>query len=106
MNNLLAQVNIGNSFLGGSASKLGNINRVNVYVSALIAGAISLAGIILLVILIMGGISMIQGAGKSDPQKMEQGKKAATSALIGFVVVFAAYWIVQLIVTITGLPLL
>ena len=49
---------------------------------------------------------MIAGAGKSDPQSVEKGKKAATSALIGFVVVFSAYWIVKLIETITGLNLI
>ena len=49
---------------------------------------------------------MIAGAGKSDPKTVETGKKAATSALIGFIVVFSAYWIVKLIETITGLSLI
>jgi len=37
---------------------------------------------------------------------VEMGKKTATSALIGFIVVFSAYWIVKLIETITGLKLI
>jgi hypothetical protein len=103
--NKLAQVPIGDTFLG-TGSKLAEPTSVSLYVTAIITGAISIAGIILLFILIGGGIAMIKGAGKSDPKSVEQGKQAATSALIGFIVVFSAYWIVKLIETITGLNLL
>lgn len=101
----LAEIKIGDTFLGTS-SKLADPGNVSLYVSAIITGAISVAGIILLFLLISGGIGMIAGAGKSDPQTVEKGKKAATSALIGFIVVFSAYWIVKLIETITGLSLI
>jgi hypothetical protein len=103
--NKLTSVPIGDSFLG-AGSKLAEPANVGLYVSAIITGAISIAGIILLFILIGGGIGMISGAGKSDPQTVEKGKKAATSALIGFIVVFSAYWIVKLIESITGLNLI
>jgi hypothetical protein len=105
MNNKIA-VDIGNTFLGTSSNNLTDASGVNVYVSAIITGAISIAGVILLFLLIGGGIGMIAGAGKNDPKSVEQGKKAATSALIGFIVVFSAYWIVKLIETITGLSLI
>ncbi len=99
-------VDIGDEFLGNTGSNLKDASGVSLYTSNIITGAISVAGIILLFILIGGGIAMISGAGKSDPKSMEQGKKAATSALIGFVVVFSAYWIVKLVEQITGLNLL
>lgn len=99
-------VNIKDSFLGVSSSNLSEISGINVYVNNFIAGSISVAGIILLFMLIGGGIAMISGAGKNDPKSVEQGKKAATSALIGFIVIFFAYWIVRLVETITGLELI
>jgi len=99
-------VDIGNEFLGGTGSNLEDPTGVGLFTSNIITGAISIAGILLLFILIGGGIAMIRGAGKSDPKSMEQGKQAATSALIGFVVVFSAYWIVKLVEQITGLNLL
>lgn len=99
-------VNIGYTYLQGSSFKLFNVSNISLYVSATITGAISLAGIILLFMLVGGGINIISGAGKSDPQSVEKGKKAATSALIGFIVVFSAYWIVKLIESITGLSLI
>ena len=45
---------------------------------------------------------MISSAGESDPQKSEQAKKTITSAVIGFVIVFASYWIVKLISSLLG----
>jgi len=99
-------IEIGNTFLGNSSANLKDTAGVSVYVGNFITGAISVAGIILLFILIGGGMAMIRGAGKSDPKAMEQGKQAATSALIGFIVVFSAYWIVKLVESITGLELI
>lgn len=99
-------IEIGESFLGNSSTNLKESSGVSVYVSNILTASISIAGIILLFILIGGGIAMIKGAGKSDPKAVEQGKQAATSALIGFIVVFSAYWIVRLIETITGLSLI
>lgn len=105
-------IDIGQTFLGrslfgfGGEQNLQDPGKISNYATAIIAGSISIAGVILLFLLIGGGIAMIAGAGKSDPQAVEKGKKAATSALIGFVVVFSAYWIVKLIETITGLNLI
>ncbi len=99
-------VDIGNEFIGNSSANLKDASGVSVYVSNIITASISLAGVILLFLLISGGIAMISGAGKSDPQSVEKGKKAASSALIGFIVVFTAYWIVKLIEEITGLSLI
>ena len=106
MNKLTATtpVNIGDTFLGTTPLK--DSLAVGKLTSNFIAGALSLAGVALLFLLIGGGIGMISGAGSNNPEKLEQGKKAATSALIGFIVVIASYWIVKLIEDITGLNLL
>ncbi len=102
----LSQVDIGSKFLQNAPQTLSEARGVSFYLTNYITGAISVAGIILLFLLIGGGIAIISGAGKSDPKSVESGKKAATSALIGFIVVFSAYWIVKLIETITGLKLI
>lgn len=104
--NKIADVDIRSVFLGNSSTNLSDVGGISLYVSAIVAGAISVSGIILLFLLIGGGISIISGAGKNDPQSVQKGKQAVTSALIGFVVVFTAYWIVKLIETITGLSLI
>lgn len=99
-------IEISTTFLKDTRGELYRVDNISRYVTAIITGAISIAGIILLFLLVGGGIAMISGAGKSDPKTIDQGKKAATSALIGFIVVFSAYWIVKLIELITGLSLI
>lgn len=93
-------------YFPGARGNLTEPQNISNIVTAIITGSLSIAGVILLFLLIGGGIAMIAGAGKSDPQSVEKGKKAATSALIGFIVVFSAFWIVKLIETITGLNLI
>lgn len=106
--NYIAQVDFGSKFFGQpiSSTPLTNLKGVNQITSIFVQGSLVLAGIILLFYFIFGGISMIAGAGSNDPQKLEQGKKAATSALIGFIIVFAAYWIVKLVGDIINYPLI
>lgn len=100
-------MDIKNLFFGSNGNvKLISITDLASLVSLIVRGSLVLAGIILLFYFIFGGISMIAGAGGSDPQKLEQGKKAATTALIGFIIVFAAYWIVKLIGQIIGMNIL
>ncbi len=104
--NLLAQVDIGQSFFGQKGSFLSQTTDVGKLVSIFVSNAIVIAGVILLFFMIIGGIGLISGAGKNDPEKMAKSRQAIMTALIGFVIVFAAYWIVQLIGKLTGLEIL
>ncbi len=74
-------------------------------VSVFLKNATMLAAIIFFILLVMGGFGIIAGAG-GDAKKLEQGKQAMTAAVIGFVVIVTAIWIVDIIGKITGLPLL
>ncbi|MEK7184546.1 MAG: hypothetical protein AAB683_00215 [Patescibacteria group bacterium] len=96
-------VDIGNEF----NSPFSTGKTIGDLVSMGIGIAFVVAGIVLLVSFIIAGIGLISGAGESNPEKMEKGKQALTSTVIGFVVVFTAYWIVKLIEQIIpGLTLL
>lgn len=75
-------------------------------VSIVLSNAIVIAGIILLFLLVFGGISMIVGAGQSNPEKTAQGKKAATSAIVGFAIIFTTYWIIEIVGKIAGFNIL
>lgn len=55
----------------------------------------AIAGVILLGVLIWGGFDYLTSGG--DPKKADAGKNKITSAIIGFVIIFAAYWILQII---------
>ena len=99
-----ANKTIGECFFGGPSNPLSqsNLNGVGSLVSLFLNISFVIAGLILLFYFILGGIGMIGSAGQSDPKKAEEAKQMITSALIGFIVVFAAYWIVQLIGQLTG----
>ncbi|MFZ2152847.1 MAG: hypothetical protein WAV41_02185 [Microgenomates group bacterium] len=74
--------------------------------SVIVKNSITIAGILLLALLIFGGLTFIIGAGSADAKKSAQGKAAITDALIGFVVVLFAYAIVQIVEVITGIKIL
>lgn len=105
MQNYLAQIDIGDKFFD-AGNGIRTANSISTYVTFFLNASFVIAGVLLLFYFIMGGIGMISGAGNDSPQQLEKGKQAATSALIGFIVVFVSYWIVKLIEQLTGITIL
>lgn len=104
---LLAAVEIGKLPLGGSSDNtIDKYTSISPLISSLLTNAIVIAGIILVGLILFGGFGMISSAGSGDTKKAEQSKKTITSAIIGFIVVFCAYLIIQIIETITGMEIL
>lgn len=66
--------------------------------------AFPLAGLILFVMIVMGGFQMIAGA--TSKKSLEDGQKRVTAAIVGFIILFAAYWLIQLVEQITGVNIL
>ena len=102
----LALIEIDNEFFGSKFNKLSELAGIGDFVSLFIKVVFVIAGVSLLFFFILGGIGMIASAGSNDPEKAEKAKKTVTSAVIGFVVVFVAYWLVQLIEFWTGIKIL
>jgi hypothetical protein len=71
-------------------------------ISTILPNAYILSGLVLLFFLIFGGLAVILGAGKSNQEQIEKGKKILTGTIIGFLVIFASYWIIQILEIITG----
>ncbi len=104
---LLIAVDIGKLPLGGNSNNtIDKYTSISPLISSLLTNAIVVAGIILLGLVLFGGFNMIASAGSGDSKKAEQSKKTITSAVIGFLVVFCAYFIIQIIQTVTGLRIL
>lgn len=100
----LAQVDIKSSFFQNVGAVYTAPSGVSWVVNLITRSSIILASIILLYFFILGGLGMISSAGKNDPQAAAQAKKTITSAVIGFLVVFLAYWIVKLLGDILNIP--
>ena len=78
-------------------SRLSNIGRL---ISVLLPNILLIAGLILLVYIIVAGFKIMQNAGSSED--MGNAKQGITAAIIGFFLIFASYFIVQLIAYLTG----
>jgi len=63
-----------------------------------------IAGLILFVMLVSGGFTIFTSAG--NPEKIKKGQGAITNALVGFLIIFAAYWIIQLLELTLGIKVL
>lgn len=103
---LLASVDIGDTPLGSGKTIGSSYSSVSPLISSLLKNSLTLASIILLGLLLFGGLNFIISAGSSDSKKAEQSKKSITSAIIGFAIVFCAYFIIQIISFITGVNIL
>jgi len=103
----LLSLNIGKEFWvkphQGIAEAEGFKQGIGGIISTLLQNIYVLAGIILFILLIVGGLSFIMGAGGDNPEKAKRGKQAITAALIGFVIIFCSYWIIKIIEIITGM---
>lgn len=96
--NALNPLNIGGSTATNDLSTPGGI------ISRALTGFIfPIAGIILFAQLLFGGFQMLTGA---TSKGMEEGKGKITAAIIGFIILFAAYWIAQLLELIFGIRIL
>ena len=91
LSTVLAQINIApqNDF-----SNLNNITITNI-ISALIILVLIIAALVFLFMLILGGIRYITSGG--DKAQTESARGQITAALIGLVIVFAAWAVINLV---------
>jgi len=68
----------------------------------LVQGVLALSGVALFIMLLVGGFHFLLSGG--DPKKLEAAKGTLTSAIIGLVVIVAAYLIIKTIEVTTGAP--
>lgn len=66
--------------------------------------AFPLAGLVLFVMLVWGGMEML--AGSATKKSIDAGKQRVTAALIGFFLLFASYWIAQILEAMFGIVIL
>jgi len=84
------------NFFGSSGHFLSTLPGAGTLVSVLLSNAIIIAGIVFVILIILGGLQMIGSSGKS-PQEIAKGRETIFNAIIGFIIVIASYWIVRLV---------
>lgn len=96
--NLLAQTNV--SFVPPIGFSVLNNLTIGGVVSGLISAVLVLAAIVFFFMLVIGGIRWITSGG--DKGQTEGARNQITAALVGLVIVFSAWAIVQLVNTFFG----
>ncbi len=79
----------------------GNITLGSI-VSRALPLVLAFCGVFLLIMILFSGFSYLTSAG--DEKKLEHGKNQLTYAIVGFIIIFTAFWLVQILETIFGLP--
>src|SRR3989344_1226739 len=78
-------------------------SNLGALIGTLLPNVLIVAGLILLVYIIVAGFKLMQSGGSSEDTG--KSKQAITAALIGFFLIFASYFIIQLIEFLTGVSI-
>lgn len=93
--------NDGKTTIQGFSTLNSELTSVGGIVGRAIPFIFIIAGVGLLAMLVFAGYDFLTSAG--DAKKLETGKQRMTNALIGFILIFAAYWVVQIAGKVFGL---
>lgn len=70
-------------------------------VNLIVSNLFVVAGIIFFIFLILAGFKFITGGQKGA----EDAKNIVQTALIGFIIMFSAYWVIQIVALLTGITI-
>src|SRR3989344_1962926 len=90
----LALVDISKEY---APAKITEFQTLGGFISSFLPKVLIIAGVIFFFLIVLAGFGVISGAGGGDPHAQEKAKGFLTYAVIGFVIIFTSYWIVQLI---------
>ncbi|HYD34909.1 MAG TPA: hypothetical protein VD999_02480 [Vitreimonas sp.] len=73
------------------------------FISRFLLFAFPIAGLILFVMIVWGGFEMLSGA--ASKKSIDSGRQRITAAILGFMMLFCAYWIMQIVEIILGVTI-
>ena len=95
--NAYAQVNIAEP----SVWPLARWTDLGQLFTSIIPNILIFAGVIFFILTVFAGISMLTSAGSGDAHASEKTKNFLTYSVVGLVIIFSAYWILQIVNYIT-----
>lgn len=100
----MAGFNLGDKLIFQGSSANSSYTTAGDLINNILPNVYAAAGVVIFFMFILGGFNVISSA--SDSHKMEEGKKIITFAIMGLLIVFGSYWIIQIIQVVTGLEIL
>ncbi|PWU23759.1 hypothetical protein C5B42_01890 [Candidatus Cerribacteria bacterium 'Amazon FNV 2010 28 9'] len=102
--------NVNNAIFGTGGKALSDKNAVppdqvtpRGIITSLMPYLFTAAGLILFVMIVWGGFEMLTGA--TNPKQQEAGRQRITTALVGFLIIFCAYWLARIVELILGVSI-
>lgn len=96
--------NLGDKLIFQGSSATTEYSGAGSLVNNLLPNIYIAGGVIIFFMILFGGFTIIANAGNAD--KIKDGSKTITSAIMGLLVLFGSYWIIQIIQTVTGVNIL
>jgi hypothetical protein len=87
-----------------NSSQQDNLKDPGSIISRLLKFAFPIAGLILFVMLVWGGFEMLVSS--TNKANIDAGKQRITAAIVGFIILFCAYWIAQILEAIFNISIL
>jgi len=102
----LIAVDIGDAYKLGSEGIGGKpgYSSIGELISKILPNVFVVAGLLLFIFALAGGFVIITSGG--NPEKNKQGTGFITAAVVGFVLIFGSYWLIQIIQHLTGINIL
>ncbi len=95
-------INLGNCLQLSDSSLVSAVyNNPAFLVNLIVRNVFVIAGIIMFALILLAGFKIAM-AGKGGKQGLDDAKNILTAVGLGFLVMFGAYWIVQIVKVITG----
>ncbi len=95
-------INLGNCLKLSDSTQISAVyDNPAFLVNLLISNLFVVAGVIFFIFLIVAGFKFIIGGQKGA----EDAKNIITTAMSGFIIMFAAYWVIQIVVLLTGITI-
>ncbi len=95
-------VNLGDCIDLGNGQSLGEVySTPSILVNTLVRNLFVFAGIILFFMIMFAGFKFISQGTKGK----DEATSILTTAIIGFIIMFAAYWVIQILQILTGMSL-
>lgn len=102
---LAAELNLGNElWLGDGRGISGEYQTFGQLISNILPNIFIAAGLLVFFLILLGGAMIVFNA--SNPDKQQDGRTIITTAIIGLLVLFGAFWIIQIVQILTGIKIL